>query len=208
MPTLTVRALAEMMQLPVYEQVRILHEQKYPRQTPQSFRVPYYLPALRSIRQYYTNSNDRRSLRDARSTMGLEIGNEARLGHNRRVLDAFEDGPQATRRLSGLPVPNLACAIGETIIKLSFDFAGAENEEPRYIFYNCRNADIGQEIARTTLEISAIVLRELDIAIPPDELEYIDLYDQAVYTIHRPRRQAESRMRRNIDIIETLWPTI
>jgi len=34
MPTLTVRALGELLYLPLYQQLRILTEQKYPRQEP------------------------------------------------------------------------------------------------------------------------------------------------------------------------------
>ena len=50
-PRITVRAFAELLNLPAYEQVRILHDQKYPRRQPQVFRVPFYQPALHGIRE-------------------------------------------------------------------------------------------------------------------------------------------------------------
>ena len=40
-PSLSVRAIGEMIGLPAYQQSRILHDQKHPRQQPQKFRVPY-----------------------------------------------------------------------------------------------------------------------------------------------------------------------
>ena len=40
-PKLTVKAFAELLRLPAYEQLRILEEHKYPRQAPQSYRTPY-----------------------------------------------------------------------------------------------------------------------------------------------------------------------
>jgi hypothetical protein len=46
MPELTVRSFAELVHLPAYEQSRILYEQKYPRQAPQTFKSPYYAVAL------------------------------------------------------------------------------------------------------------------------------------------------------------------
>lgn len=48
MPSLSVRAMAEMLELPAHAQARILREQKYPKQAPQVFRTPYYQPALTS----------------------------------------------------------------------------------------------------------------------------------------------------------------
>jgi len=86
-PFLTVRALAEMMQLPLYEQVRILSEQKYPREAPQRFRIPYYSPGLVAIRNYYRSANDQGVLEEARDQIRLTVKNQARRNHNLRPTE-------------------------------------------------------------------------------------------------------------------------
>jgi len=100
-PALTVRAFAELLSLPAYEYLRILHEQKYPRQQPQVFRTPFYLPALSGIRQYYRSGNDRAALVPARQAIAL-LGLESRREHNTRVLDQFERSTQSSVSCSWL----------------------------------------------------------------------------------------------------------
>lgn len=58
MPSLTVRAMAEMLRQPAYAQARILADQKYPKQEPQVFRTPYYQQALTGVRNFYRSSNN------------------------------------------------------------------------------------------------------------------------------------------------------
>ena len=48
-PRLSVRAAAKFVGLPAVEQMKLLHDQKYPRQTPQVFMQPYYSPAISGI---------------------------------------------------------------------------------------------------------------------------------------------------------------
>jgi hypothetical protein len=55
-----------MLRLPAYEQSRLLYDQKYPKQQPQSFRTPYYQRALSGIREYYREANDGKILSAAK----------------------------------------------------------------------------------------------------------------------------------------------
>lgn len=52
-PSITVRALAELLEAPLYEYDRILLDQKYPNRGGASYKVPYYSSARGGIRRYF-----------------------------------------------------------------------------------------------------------------------------------------------------------
>ncbi len=45
-PRLSARNAAKFVRLPAVEQMKLLHDQKYPRQEPQIFKQPFYAPRL------------------------------------------------------------------------------------------------------------------------------------------------------------------
>lgn len=67
MPEVTVKAFSELIHTPLYGQLRILNEQKYPRQAPGIFKIQYYRPALSAIRRYYGTGNNLGALRRTRT---------------------------------------------------------------------------------------------------------------------------------------------
>lgn len=208
MPRLSVRALAEMLTLPAYEQLRILYEQKYPRQQPQSFKVPYYQPALRGIRAYYRSGNNSAELTAARATArALFLSSRAR--HNLRVIDSFARSHEARRSLSIQAQPNVIVQVASNLdLRSQFDVCALEAGNPKSLLYNFRSVPMDQDIAKTTLIVAHWILERNGTPIRYSALEYIDLQSGNVYRINRTPARTARLIVTNARIISTLWPTI
>jgi hypothetical protein len=207
MPRLTTRAMAELLRLPAYAQIRILTEQKYPRQGPQAFRTPFYSPALAGIRDFYRLDNDGRALARARQAIA-QLRLPSRRLNNDRVLDAFEASDQYTRVLEPQPRRGLAATIGDVEIRLSLDLQATQDDEPLMLYYNCRAAAVDADTARTTLEIAKWVLDENGVPVPRSALEYVDFSGRRVFRLTRPRGATVRQLRATARVIEALWGTI
>jgi hypothetical protein len=208
MPRLTVRSLAELMQLPGYEQYRILYEQKHPRSSPGAFKAPYYAPALRGIRSYYADGNSPAAIEDARSRLA-SIGNLARRSHNERVLTSFAASPQADRFLMPVRVPRLETTLGDVDLHLAFDLVARENDQPRWLLYNMRVMPVDEQLARATLEVAHWLLQSCGVDAPMAQLEYVDLaVDGQFYSFRRTRSTTIKQAEQTLKLVETLWPTI
>jgi hypothetical protein len=208
MPKLTVRAFAEMMVLPAYEQERILFEQKYPKKAPQIYKAPYYAPALSAIRRYYRGGNDTSILDECRLHIQESAKPPSKCLHNLRVIDAFNAGPQAMRQMTLRTFREYTLGIGSVVLRLNFDLIADEAAKRRRLFYNVRNAELDCEVARLTLELAQIVLRENGQAVPATSLEFVDLFSQTIVTSRRLRTTTEEKVKRNASIIERLWPAV
>lgn len=206
-PRLTVRAFAEMLVLPAYEQLRILNEQKNPQDQPQKFRIPYYLPALTAIRAFYRQENNPAAITEARERIET-IRLKSKRDGNVRVLDGFESGTQYTRSLTPAPNVPIEVPIGGVQVKLQFDLVAAERGTDRCIFYNCRSASIDAETARTTLEIAHRVLEISGSALTIDSLEYVDISSNRTHRVKTRRATTLGRARQNAKVIETLWASL
>ena len=206
-PSLTVRAFAELLRLPAYEQLRILQEQKYPSRAPQVFRAPFYAPALRAIRAFYGAGNDPAVLDLARQALG-GLGLEARRQSNTRVLDAFAGSTQSERRLVPVANPRVALAVEPVRVRLSPDLVAEEATVGRWIYYNCRAAAIEAETARTTLEIAHWLLEETGAVVDPGSIEFIDLAANRQYRGRGRRSTTIRRVRQNARVIDAVWRSI
>lgn len=207
MPRLTVRALAELLDLSAYQQLRILQEQKYPRQEPQVFRAPYYQPALTAIRTYYQESNDSTVLGRARGAI-RELRLPSRRQSNLRVLEAFEESSQYKRRSLPIPRSQVLTRIGQLEIRLSLDMMADERGSTRRLYYNCRTAKLEAEIARRTLEIAHWIMEQNGLDVPYRNLEYFDFANGRMFRIASRRPRTITSVRANARIIEALWNTI
>jgi len=207
MPRLTVRAFAELMALPLYEQVRILQEQKYPKQQPQLFKVPYYAPALNGIRDFYRVGNDFSAFSVARAKIAA-VKLDSKRKNNFRVLDQFENSSQVTRPLLVRPSISREALLSKTQLGLKFDLVAEEKGKPRLIFYNCRIAIIEPDIARTTLELAQWVLEQRGGSVDLNRLQLIDLASGKVYAHGSRRPTTMKRAVQNAKVIEAIWPTI
>jgi hypothetical protein len=207
-PHLTVKALAEMLRLPAYEQSRLLHDQKYPKEQPQSFRTPYYQRALTGIREYYRQGSDGKILSVAKNDL-QSIGNVARRTNNLRVLDSFTSSSQPKRKLQPLPNKRYVAKTASVEIRLSPDLQALDKDALRVIYLNCKVAPIGDDIASLTIEIAHWVLSQNDVKLDFDQIEVIDL--AAAGKIHRRKAGRPSTIKAiesNGKIIEALWSTV
>lgn len=208
MPKLTVRSLAEMLQLPAYEQLRILHEQKYPKDGDSPFKIPYYSPALTTIRRFYRGSNDPLIITDGRIKIDQSVGLDVRRRHNKRVIDSFQNGRQATRALRLLPNRKFLTSYGQVQVRLHFDLSVNEAGIEKFIFYNFRNSPITPQMAKETIEVAAMVLRDVNVTFPTKNIEFIDLFSGQVFTAKQITKRTETNVQRNIQLIETMWRSI
>lgn len=207
MPRVTVKAAAELLRLPAYEQMRILHEQKYPRSQPQVFRAPFYSPSVRGIREYFRGGNDPLALAQARSGIA-NLNLKQRRDSNLRVLNSFEAGAQSKRRLSPVAQTRIGTNLGSVHISLSLDMLAHENGVARHLYLNCRVAPLDADTARTALEIAHWVLEQSGVTVPIRQLEYIDFAAAKVHRVTQRRSSTIQKLRANAKLIEALWPTL
>jgi len=193
--------------MPAYEQLRVLHDQKYPKQQPQSFRTPYYQPSLAGIRDFHRGGNDSRLLTSAQNDL-QSIGNPARRAHNLRVLEKFANSRLLRRRLQPLPNTRYSANVGSVEIRLSPDLQALENGELVVIYFNCRTAAITDEIANLTVEIGNWVLEQNEIGISHDHVEVVDLVAGNTHKRKKGRPSTIKTLKANARIIEALWPTV
>jgi len=207
MPSLTVRSIAEMLRLPAFEQVRILTEQKYPKQQPQSFRTPYYQAALTGIRNFYSADHAKTSLADARAK-AQAAGQLTRRQNNLRVIDKFEESAQAARSLVPMANSRYSAEIERVVLRLSPDLQATEDDQRRVLYFNCRNAKLDDEAAKYTLEIAHWLLEQNEIEVKPQQIEYIDLATGKLHRVKKRRAATIRALRANAQIIDALWPTL
>lgn len=206
-PRLTVRAVAEMLKMPAYEQSRILHEQKYPKQQPQSFRTPYYQRALSGVREYYRSGNDPVVLSAAQSDL-QNIADVTRRSNNLRVLESFGKSLQAKRKLT--PVQNKRCSakVGSLEIRLSADLQALEKDELRIFYFNCRAVAIPDEIATMTIEIAHWVRAHSELSVDLAHIEVVDVSTGRSHRTNKGRSGTIRMLRNNARVIEALWGVV
>jgi hypothetical protein len=196
------------MHLPAYEHERILREQKYPREAPNAYRVPYYRPALNAIRAYYTSGNDRAVLTNA--VIGLQGGggNVRRIQNNVRIIERFRNGRQAVRPLKPQRNPTFDMTLDGVDIRLTWDLTALENQADRRILYNFRVTAIEAAVARTTLDLSRWILEEQGLKLPTRSFEYVDLQANQVHSLGRAGAITRRRAHQSARFIRTLWEII
>lgn len=199
--------MGSMIGQPAYQQVRILHDQKHPRQGLQRFKIPFYDPALKAVRDYYRSGRGSDVLSRARDACG-HLRPESKAIHNRRVLDQFERSRHAKRVIVVQPNRRYEAHIGDVEIRLRFDLSGSEGAHDKRILYHWPDVSIDSESARRTLEIAHWVLQQNGIVIPIRHLEYIDVSTGQVHRPNRRRSTTIRRLKQNAGIIATLWPTV
>lgn len=207
MPSLTVRAMAEMLRLPAYEQVRILAEQKHPKQAPQIFRTPYYQPAVAGIRAFYAEGNDVKQLTAARAK-ALNASQQSRRENVLRVIDKFEASAGAKRSLVIAKNGKYTAIVGDVELRLSPDIQALDGDKPVFIYYNCRATGLDEEAAKSTLEIAHWVLEANGLDVKPVQVEYLDLATGVLHRVKKRRPTTVKALKSNAKIISTLWPSL
>lgn len=153
--------------------MRFLHDQKYPRGTPQIFMRPYYAKAIAGIRDVMKRGLA--GIVDARAKL-QGISQETRRNNSMRVLDAFIHSHHAKRRLKVVSSQRYHANVRNLEIRFSPHVAALEGEEVRYIYFHEKGKQCDPEEARLTLEFGYWVLRQNNVDVEPDQMELIDLF--------------------------------
>ena len=207
MPSLTIRAFAELLELPVHRQARILTEQKYPKQGPQSFKAPYYQQALTGIRAYFRAGNDASQL--ALAAARIEgFRQESKRDNNLRVLNGFRNSDLSGRRLTLQPARIARIEEHDVQLRFSPDLAGQAEGVEQFILLHCRACPLNPELARTTLELSHWLLERAGPSQSLDQLEYIDLQSGSSYFISERRSATIDAATQALLQIKQIWKEI
>jgi hypothetical protein len=204
-PRLSDRNAARFMRLAAPKQMRFLHDLKYPKGSPQTFKQPFYAPAISGIRE--TIKRGFPGLVDARAKLS-SVTQEARRNNLMRVLDAFANSPHAKRRLALTTAHRYHASIRNLELRLSPHVVAIEDNESRYIYFHEKRMECDPEEARLTLEFSHWILQQNGIDVSPHQLELIDLFSGKLYKGREPRAETISTLKELARLIESLWPTI
>lgn len=207
MARLTVRSVAEMLQMPAYKQSRILTEQKYPKQQPQSFQVPYYQPALSGIREFYRSGNDPKAISAASNAL-QSIGNVTRRTNNLRVLQNFANSKHAKRKLTPQSNSKYEATVGKVSIRLSPDLQAIEGGKLHVIYFNTRITAIDDETAAVTTEIAHWVLQQSGVSLAINEVEVLDIANGKRHIRTKARPKTIKLLKANATVIQAIWDNI
>ncbi|WP_162456185.1 hypothetical protein [Pseudoxanthomonas kalamensis] len=204
-PRLSVRSAAKFVQLPATEQMRLLHDQKFPKQTPQVFMQPYYAPPINGIRGFLERGVA--ALPDARAQL-QSIKIASRRMHCTRVLESFVQSEHAKRDLKPQPTPRYYIDLNGLELRLAPDLVALDGDELRYIYFNANAHEQDPKTARLQLEFAYWLLRESGVDVLPRQVELIDLFSGKLFLGKKPRKASLRDLADNARIIVTLWETI
>lgn len=205
MPSVTAKSMAEMMTLPGYAQMNILAAQKYPKQAPNVFRVPYYSAAIAAFRAAY-RSGSAKDITDR----ALAKAQTMKIPHQRdnlsRVVKAFQSSTQGERKLREIAVPRLDAHIETVSIRASADLEGTDDSGHRkVIYFHCGAISFDTEAAKRLLEISHWIYEQNGRDIDPIDFEMIDLSSGTLHRVKVIRPTTIKNMKATSKMIAQLW---
>ena len=208
MPGITVKAFSELIHTPLYGQLRILNEQKYPKQPPGIFKIQYYRPALSAIRRYFRGDNNL-SLLPVHAQQITGVGSqEHQRVNNHRAITSFRNGTPKDRSLTLHEPQTWEWKPANITIRCTPDLHFIEDGNQGVILFDCRSQQPEVEIIRTTVELFHHVLAENGVEIPMRRVEYIHLDSDAVHRWNTPRQTTINRANQTAVAIQTLWDSI
>ena len=210
MPSLTVRSFAEMINLPMYAQYRILQEQKYPDEGASPFKIPYYKPSLDIMKDFYNSGNDEVVISNWLENRTQQIRPISRKENNIRVLKTFITSPISRRKLQ---IKNRKYSLSsypkeEVELKLFFDIEAIEEGKSIYQFYNFRITAIEPKIAKDTIYIAYWIMQKNHIKCDIAQIEFIDLVSNIIYKVKRQSSRTIANMMNNSDLVKAIWNSI
>ena len=204
-PRLSDRNAARFMCMPAAKQMRFLGDLKYPKGTPQTFKQPFYAPAIHGIRLVIKDGF--RGLIDARSKLE-KTAQESRRNNLMRVLDSFAKSPHAKRRLRLITSHRYHAQVRGLELRFSPHLVAMEGDEIRYIYFHEKAKQCSPEEAMLTLEFGYWVLKQNGVDAKPNQLEMIDLFTGTLYTGRPPRIETVKTLEEMARLIDSMWPTI
>ena len=204
-PRLSDRNLARFVRMSASRQLRFLHDQKYPKGTPQVFMQPYYAKALAGIRDVMKRGFP--GIIDSRAKL-QGIAQETRRNNSLRVLDSFIASPHAKRKLKVISGHRYQAHVRNLEVRFSPHVVAMDGDEVRYIYFHEKGMQCDSEEARLTLECGYWVLKQNGVKVKPHQLELIDLFSGKFFQ-GQPMRPATLKMLDELaQHIESQWPTI
>lgn len=204
-PRLSDRNLARFVRMSASRQMRFLHDQKYPKGTPQVFMQPYYAKALAGIRDVMKRGFP--GIIDARAKL-QGISQETRRNNSLRVLDSFIASPHAKRKLKVISVHRYQAHVRTLEIRFSPHVVAMDGNDVRYIYFHEKGMQCDPEEARLTLEFGYWVLRQNGVEAKPNEFELIDLFSGKHFHGQSMRPATLKMLDDMAQHIESQWPTI
>lgn len=208
MPDVTVKAFSELIHTPLYGQLRILNEQKYPRQAPGIFKIQYYRPAWSAIRRFYRTGNNLAILPSNPNQITGVGQQEHQRDNNFRAITSFRNGGQTARNLTLNDPQTWELTLANVTIRCTPDLHFVENGNEGFILLDCREQSPEVEIIRTTLELFHRTLGENGIQVPMRRVEYIHLDSDTLHRWNTPRQTTINRANQTAAAIQTLWDSI
>jgi hypothetical protein len=208
-PSLTLKSFAEILELPLYEYVRILTEQKFPNKAPASFRVPFYQAAHSAIRRFYRSGGQVQEIQAAIANIQTSSSIETRKDNNIRVLRVFQGSPQVRRQLSLVPTSRFKWLYAGIELKYTPELLAIERHDEKYISYNFRQEPVPDNIATATLELVYSLLRANAVKVGIGDVEFVDFAQRGrVYRIQRVKQRTLKHAKDVAKAIVQLWPGI
>jgi hypothetical protein len=210
MPTLTVRSFAEMINLPMYSQYKILNEQKYPKDEANIYKIPYYKSSLEIIKKYYKSDNQKVIITNWLETDTFKLKPESKRINNIRVVNSFSSSPHSKRKLQIVNRYQSLCGFPkkEVELKLHFDIEAIEKDKHIYQFYNFRNTAIDEKIAKDTIYLAYWIIEQNQIKCSINQIEFVDLVGNSIYKVSRQSIKTIETMHNNANVVATLWDSI
>jgi len=201
-PRLSARNAAKFLSLSMLEQTRLLHDQKYPSQTP---KIIYYAPPIAGIRGFLESGPA--ALIDARAQIqGIKVA--SRRMHCLRALEQFVQSDHAKRGLKPITSHRYSAQLHGLELRLSPDLWALEGDEDRVIYFNANVTPQDAEHARKTVEIAHWLLEQNHLNIKPEQIEFIDLSTGVLHKFKKPRTKTMKDLGENAKVISDLWPSI
>jgi hypothetical protein len=204
-PRMSDRNLARFVRMSASRQMRFLHDQKYPKGTPQIFMQPYYAKALAGIRDVMKRGFP--GMIDARAKL-QGIPQETRRNNSLRVLESFIASPHAKRRLRIVSGHRYQANVRNLEIRFSPHVVAMDGDEARYIYFHEKSMQCDSEESRLTLEFGRWVLTQNGVETEPHQFELIDLFSGAYLQGQTIRPSTLKMLDDMAQYIESQWPTI
>ncbi len=209
-PSVTVRAFAEMIELPTYQLLPKLHDQKYPRDAPAYYRVPFYREALATIRAFYRHGRRSKVLEDAIARIRTSATMaDRRKEPNIRLIRAFQSSSQTKRPLSVQSLETFKDTLNGVTLRYRPDLIATDGQQSILILYNTRQAPIPPALARMTLELVHNILSRQNQNMANTIIELVDLaFKKKVYTVQGIRPLTLRKAQQSARAIAHLWGQI
>lgn len=206
-PNVSVKAFSEFIHTPLYAQMRILHEQKYPKQSPAVFKLPYYGPTRRAILRYYRQGNDASHF--PTHAAGVPSGKADARENNFRSMQSFLNGSHAQRKLRVATSSTYESAIGSTIVRFTPDVVGLDsNGQTKYLVFDCTQLCPDREFIDTLIELAHFTLLANQVQVQPRDIEFVHLETDMTFHRTKVRQRTMTRATATAQAIAAIWPTI